>query len=94
MLQAPKQCAAAVAVSSGHMLTEDPTYHCNGFGSNAKMLLIPQVEGTTTMHQARMVHQHQMEGMQEHKLTAAIILAITMVLPGFELVFEVQHVSL
>lgn len=45
------------------------------------------------MHQARMVHHHQMEGMQEHKLTAAIILAIIMVLPGFELVFEVQHVS-
>lgn len=38
------------------------------------------------MHQAHMVHHRQMEDMQEHKLTAAIPLAITMVLLGSKLV--------
>ena len=38
------------------------------------------------MHQAHMVHHRQMEGMQEHKLTAAIPLATIMALLGSKLV--------
>ena len=45
----------------------------------------PQVEDTRTVHQVRMVHHRQTEGMLEHKLTAAIPLATTMVLRGFKL---------